>query len=189
MPTGFAGLTAYRAQGVVARWRARPASRSREDPHVVPHGDRSGAVIEPTLTDQWYVRADVGPAAIGAVERDRPFRAAQLGQDLLRVDAQLRALVRVAPALVGPPHPAWYDAEGFIYVEETEEAARAAALEKHGRDVELRQDEDVLDTWFSSALWPFSTLGWPEETEDLRRFYPTSTLVTAQDIIFFWVPG
>ena len=83
--------------------------------------------------------------------------------------------------------PAWYGPDGRIFVEETEEAARAAAREHYGRDEPLRQDEDVLDTWFSSALWPFSTLGWPEETADLARFYPTHTLVTGFDIIFFWV--
>jgi valyl-tRNA synthetase len=83
--------------------------------------------------------------------------------------------------------PAWWGPDGRVFVEETEEAAKAAAREHYGRDEPLRQDEDVLDTWFSSALWPFSTLGWPEKTADLSRFYPTTVLVTAFDIIFFWV--
>ena len=83
--------------------------------------------------------------------------------------------------------PAWYDEDGNIFVAESDEAARKLAREKHGRDVELTRDEDVLDTWFSSALWPFSTLGWPDETKELTRFYPTTVLVTGFDIIFFWV--
>ena len=83
--------------------------------------------------------------------------------------------------------PAWYDAAGNIFVARTAEEAGRQAHEHHGRDVPLRQDDDVLDTWFSSALWPFSTLGWPEQTPDLKTFYPTSVLVTGFDIIFFWV--
>src|SRR6185295_17435581 len=83
--------------------------------------------------------------------------------------------------------PAWYGPDNTVFVEETEAAAQKAAAKHYGKDVELRQDEDVLDTWFSSALWPFSTLGWPEKTPELKKYYPTSTLVTAHDILFFWV--
>src|SRR5690606_24500325 len=83
--------------------------------------------------------------------------------------------------------PAWYGPDGHTFVEESQAAAESAARKHYGRAVELRQDEDVLDTWFSSGLWPFSTLGWPEKTPELKKFYPTSTLVTAHDIIFFWV--
>jgi valyl-tRNA synthetase len=191
MPTEFAGLERFIARkAVVARMDELGLLRGVEKTrHVVPHGDRSGAVIEPYLTDQWYVRADVlAQPAIAAVERDSTvFEPRNWDKTYFEWMRNIEPWCVSRQLWWGHRIPAWYDAEGFIYVEETEEAARAAALEKHGRDVELRQDEDVLDTWFSSALWPFSTLGWPEETEDLRRFYPTSTLVTAQDIIFFWV--
>jgi valyl-tRNA synthetase len=191
MPEGFAGLDRFTARkAVVARMDELGLLREIEKTrHAVPHGDRSGAVIEPYLTDQWYVRADVlAQPAIGAVEHGgtvfTPRNWENTYFDWMR---------RIEPWCVsrqlwwGHRIPAWYDAEGFTYVEETEEEARAAARARHGRDVELQQDEDVLDTWFSSGLWPFSTMGWPEQTEDLRRFYPTTTLVTSFDIIFFWV--
>jgi valyl-tRNA synthetase len=157
--------------------------------HAVPHGDRSGVVIEPYLTDQWYVDAKtLAQPAIRAVEADRTMFVPKNWEK-----TYFEWMRYIEPWCVsrqlwwGHRIPAWYDAEGNVFVEETEEAARAAARGLHGRDVELRQDEDVLDTWFSSALWPFSTLGWPEETPDLKRFYPTSILVTGFDIIFFWV--
>jgi valyl-tRNA synthetase len=191
LPEGLAGLDRFSARKVVvARMEELGLLRGIDKTrHVVPHGDRSGAVIEPYLTDQWYVRADVlAQPAIGAVERDQtvfePRNWENTYFDWMR---------RIEPWCVsrqlwwGHRIPAWYDVEGFVYVEETEEEARAAARARHGRDVELIQDQDVLDTWFSSALWPFSTMGWPERTEDLNRFYPTSTLVTSFDIIFFWV--
>ncbi len=96
-------------------------------------------------------------------------------------------MVHLAPALVGHQIPAWYDGDGHCFVAHTEEEALALAAAKHGRPVALRRDEDVLDTWFSFGLWPFSTLGWPDATPELSRYYPTSALVTGFDIIFFWV--
>ena len=157
--------------------------------HVVPHGDRSGVVIEPYLTDQWYVTAEVlARPAIAAVEDGRTvFEPRHWEKTYFEWMRNIEPWCVSRQLWWGHRIPAWYDADGFAYVEETAEAAAAAARQKHGREVELVQDEDVLDTWFSSALWPFSTLGWPEETDDLRRFYPTSTLVTGFDIIFFWV--
>jgi valyl-tRNA synthetase len=157
--------------------------------HAVPHGDRSGVAVEPYLTDQWYVDAKVlaGPA-IKAVEDGRTEFAPKNWEktyfDWMR---------NIEPWCVsrqlwwGHRIPAWWGPDGRVFVEMTEEEARAAAREHYGRDEPLRQDEDVLDTWFSSALWPFSTFGWPETTPDLARFYPTSVLVTGFDIIFFWV--
>jgi valyl-tRNA synthetase len=154
-----------------------------------PFGDRSNVVIEPMLTDQWYVNAgELAKAAISAVETGKTkFVPESVDEDLLPVDAQHRAVVRFAPALVGAPDSGVVRAGWHVFVEESEAAAQSAAKKHYGKDVALRQDEDVLDTWFSSALWPFSTLGWPENTSELKRFYPTSTLVTAHDIIFFWV--
>ena len=121
----------------------------------------------------------------GGRERAHPFRAGQLEEHLLRVDAQHPGLVHQSPDLVGTSHPGLVRRPGNIYVGRGEQEVRT----KHdlAADYVLQQDEDVLDTWFSSALWPFSTLGWPQQTDRLQRFYPTSVLVTGFDIIFFWV--
>ncbi len=157
--------------------------------HAVPHGDRSGVVIEPYLTDQWYADAKtLAQPAIKAVETDKTvFIPKNWEKTYFEWMRNIEPWCISRQLWWGHRIPAWYDAEGFVYVEETEEEARAAAHAKHGRDMELRQDEDVLDTWFSSALWPFSTMGWPKDSADLKRFYPTSILVTGFDIIFFWV--
>ena len=152
--------------------------------HMVPHGDRSGVVIEPWLTDQWYVDAKtLAQPAIAAVETGKTtFEPASYSKIYFEWLRNIEPWCISRQLWWGHRIPAWYDADGNIYVAETEEDALAQA---GGRP--LTQDEDVLDTWFSSALWPFSTMGWPEKTEDLERFYPTSDLVTAADIIFFWV--
>ena len=176
--------------------------------HAVPHGARSNAVVEPWLTDQWYVdaKALAGPA-IDAV-RDGQTQFVPKSWEKTYFDW----LENIQPWCVsrqlwwGHQIPAWYAPWGAVYVEETEEAAYAEALAdgvERGALTEseaqalasdqarlaetFTRDEDVLDTWFSSALWPFSTLGWPDETPELKRFYPTDTLVTGFDIIFFWV--
>ena len=158
-------------------------------PHklMVPRGDRSGAVIEPLLTDQWYVKvAPLAAEAIKAVEDGRvkfvPDNWKNTYYEWMR-NIQDWCISR--QIWWGHRIPAWYDDAGKIYVARTEIEARKKF--KLGPDVVLKQDEDVLDTWFSSALWPFSTLGWPEETPSLRTWYPTSVLVTGFDIIFFWV--
>ena len=152
--------------------------------HAVPHGDRSGVVIEPWLTDQWYVDAHtLAQPAIKAVEQgDTTFEPTSYSKIYFEWLRNIEPWCISRQLWWGHRIPAWYDADGNIYVAETEEEAIAQAGGKA-----LTQDEDVLDTWFSSALWPFSTMGWPEKTEDLQRFYPTSDLVTAADIIFFWV--
>jgi len=157
--------------------------------HMVPHGDRSGAVLEPRLTDQWYVDAKtLAQPALAAVRDGRTTFVPKNWEK-----TYFEWLENIQPWCVsrqlwwGHRIPAWYDEDGNAYVEETEEAALAAARAKLGDGVTLTRDEDVLDTWFSSALWPFSTLGWPEATPEVARYYPTNALVTGFDIIFFWV--
>ena len=191
VPAEFVGMDRFAARkAIVARMEELGLLRGIEPTrHVVPHGDRSGVVIEPYLTDQWYVDAKtLAQPAIAAVERgDMVFEPRNWEKTYFEWMRNIEPWCVSRQLWWGHRIPAWYAPDGEIFIEETEEAARAAARAHFGRDVELRQDEDVLDTWFSSALWPFSTLGWPEETEDLKRFYPTSVLVTSFDIIFFWV--
>lgn len=185
---GFDRFAARKA--VVGLMAARGLLRKVEpNTHTVPHGDRSDVVIEPWLTDQWYV--DVKPLA------QRALKAVQDGKTKITPESWTRTyndwLENIEPWCVsrqlwwGHQIPAWYGPDGECFVAESEASAQALALAHYGGPVELKRDEDVLDTWFSSALWPFSTLGWPEETAELKRYYPTATLVTAFDIIFFWV--
>ena len=181
--------------------------RVEEHRHSVPHGDRSGVPIEPFLTDQWYV--DAKTLAAPAMESVRAGRTAIVPKTWERT--YFDWMENIQPWCIsrqlwwGHRIPAWYDKEGAVFVENSEEAAREAAIQSYVasgamtpeaaavfRDSAdyhyfLARDEDVLDTWFSSALWPFSTLGWPQETRELERYYPTSLLVTGFDIIFFWV--
>jgi valyl-tRNA synthetase len=157
---------------------------------MLPYDEKSKlVVIEPYLTDQWYVdAATLAKPALAAVEDGRTSIEPKNWEK-----TYFEWLRNIEPWCIsrqlwwGHRIPAWYGPDGEAFVEETQEQARAAARARYGKDVELNQDEDVLDTWFSSALWPFSTLGWPERTPDLKRFYPTSILITAGDIIFFWV--
>ncbi|GJE54771.1 valine--tRNA ligase [Methylobacterium thuringiense] len=157
--------------------------------HAVPHGDRSGVVIEPYLTDQWYV--NVKPLAERALQAVRDGQTRFVPENNEKVFFQW--LTNIEPWCIsrqlwwGHQIPVWYDEEGGIYVAMSEAEAQAKADAARGGPVTLRRDEDVLDTWFSSALWPFSTLGWPETTPELARYYPTNTLVTGKDILFFWV--
>ncbi|MFL5148860.1 MAG: valine--tRNA ligase [Microvirga sp.] len=176
--------------------------------HMVPHGDRSGVPVEPYLTDQWYV--DVKPLAERAVAAVRAGETRFVPENWEKTYFQW--LENIEPWCVsrqlwwGHQIPAWYAPDGSVYVAESEDEALAEALaqavvKNEMTDDEARalasdperaagylaRDEDVLDTWFSSGLWPFSTLGWPDETPELKRYYPTSALVTGFDIIFFWV--
>jgi len=157
--------------------------------HQVPHGDRSGVPIEPLLTVQWYCNAGVlAKPAIEAVEQGRTKFVPQQWENTFFAwmrDIQPWCISR--QLWWGHRIPAWYGPDGQVFVEKDAEAAQAAALAAYGRPVEITQDDDVLDTWFSSALWPFSTLGWPEQTRELARYYPGDVLVTGFDIIFFWV--
>jgi valyl-tRNA synthetase len=185
------GLDRFAARkAVVALMEERGLLRAVEpNTHAVPHGDRSGVVIEPYLTDQWYV--NVKPLAERALQAVRDGKTRFVPDNYEKIFFQW--LENIEPWCVsrqlwwGHQIPVWYDAEGGIFVAESEVEAIAQAAAKHGREVALTRDPDVLDTWFSSALWPFSTLGWPDKTPELARFYPTNTLVTGKDIIFFWV--
>ncbi|WP_380179934.1 valine--tRNA ligase [Kalamiella sp. sgz302252] len=158
-------------------------------PHdlTVPYGDRGGVVIEPMLTDQWYVRtAPLAKVAVEAVEQgDIQFVPKQYENMYFSWMRDIQDWCISRQLWWGHRIPAWYDAEGNVYVGRTEEEVRTE--NNLGADVALNQDEDVLDTWFSSGLWTFSTLGWPEKTPDLSTFHPTSVLVSGFDIIFFWI--
>jgi valyl-tRNA synthetase len=191
VPEAYRGLERYEARKRVVADLEAAGLLEKTDAHTlpVPRGDRSGAVLEPWLTDQWYVRiAPLAEPAIRAVEdgqiRFVPDNWAKTYYQWMR-NIQDWCISR--QLWWGHRIPAWYDDAGHVYVARSEGDAHAAAAKRHGHPVALRQDEDVLDTWFSSALWPFSTLGWPEQSAELRSFYPTSVLVTGFDIIFFWV--
>ena len=154
-----------------------------------PFGDRSGVVIEPMLTDQWYV--DAKTLAQPAIEAVRKGETDFVPENWAKTYFQW--LENIEPWCIsrqlwwGHRIPAWYAPDGEIFVAENEAEASKLAQKHFGKRVELHQDDDVLDTWFSSALWPYSTLGWPEKTPELSAFYPGAVLITAFDIIFFWV--
>ncbi len=190
-PLAYRGLDRFEARKrVVVELEALGLLRGVETTrHAVPHGDRSGVVVEPWLTDQWYVDAKTLAApAIAAVESgETVFEPRHWEKTYFEWMRNIEPWCVSRQLWWGHRIPAWYGPDGHIFVAETAEEAHAAAYEYYGHDEDLRQDEDVLDTWFSSALWPFSTLGWPARTKDLARFYPTHTLVTGFDIIFFWV--
>ncbi|MBL94032.1 MAG: Valine--tRNA ligase [Alphaproteobacteria bacterium MarineAlpha3_Bin5] len=191
VPETFQGLDRY-----VAREKVVEAMRDNgflhqveKNPMTIPYGDRSGVVIEPWLMDQWFVDAKTlaGPA-ITAVEQGKtnfvPKQWENTYYDWMR-NIQPWCISR--QIWWGHQIPAWFGTDGEIFVAETAEEAYAEASRVLGEGCVLEQDPDVLDTWFSSALWPFSTLGWPEKTGELNRYYPTKVLVTGFDIIFFWV--
>jgi len=188
-PAPYRGLDRFEARRRVVADLEAAGLLERIDEHrlMVPRGDRSGSVIEPWLTDQWYVRIEpLAVPAIRAVEDGRiRFVPGNWDKTYFEWMRNIKDWCISRQLWWGHRIPAWYDAEGRVYVGRSEEAVRS----RHGLgpDVRLSQDQDVLDTWFSSALWPFSTLGWPAETPELGRFYPTSVLVTGFDIIFFWV--
>ena len=182
--------------------------RIEPNTHMVPHGDRSGVILEPYLTDQWYVDAKtLAEPAIAAVRSGRTTFVPQNWEK-----TYYEWMENIQPWCIsrqlwwGHQIPAWYGPDGKVFVAETEEEAvghalgyyveqevitpeqgREMALDRNKRANFITRDEDVLDTWFSSALWPFSTLGWPDETPEVKRYYPTDVLVTGFDIIFFWV--
>ena len=156
---------------------------------TVPHGDRSGVVIEPWLMDQWYVdAARLAAPSIKAVEEGRTrFVPERWSKTYFEWMNNIQPWCVSRQLWWGHRIPAWYGPDGTAFVELDEATAQAAANAHYGHDVEITQDDDVLDTWFSSALWPFTTIGWPEDTAELKRYYPGNVLVTGFDIIFFWV--
>ena len=161
------------------------------EPHqlMAPHGDRSNVVIEPWLTDQWYVDAKTlaQPALAAVRSGDTKFVPKNWEKTYFDWLENIQPWCVSRQLWWGHQIPAWYGPDGKVFVERTEAEAQAAAKAHYGADTALTRDEDVLDTWFSSALWPFSTLGWPQDDSFVKRFYPTSVLVTGFDIIFFWV--
>ncbi|WP_193548463.1 valine--tRNA ligase [Azospirillum palustre] len=191
VPEAYRGLDRYEARKrIVAELEALELLEKIEPhTHMVPHGDRSGVAIEPWLTDQWYVdAATLAKPAIEAVETGKTvFVPKQWENTYFEWMRNIQPWCISRQIWWGHQIPAWYGPDGTFFVEETEVEARAAATVHYGSDVELTRDADVLDTWFSSALWPFSTLGWPDQTPELDRYYPTDVLVTGFDIIFFWV--
>ena len=192
---GFArslqGLDRYDARRAIVAELERLELLEKVEAHTnqVPHGDRSGVAIEPLLTVQWYCNAgELAKPAIAAVEQGRTKFVPQQWENTFFAwmrDIQPWCISR--QLWWGHRIPAWYGPDGQVFVEETEAEAVDAARAHYGEDRPLTRDGDVLDTWFSSALWPFSTLGWPELTPDLARYYPGDVLVTGFDIIFFWV--
>ncbi|ROQ28710.1 valine--tRNA ligase [Gallaecimonas pentaromativorans] len=189
IPAEFQGLERFAARkAIVAKFDALGLLEKVDDHNLsVPYGDRGGVVIEPMLTDQWYVRvAPLAKPAIEAVEDGRiQFVPKQYENMYFAWMRDIQDWCISRQLWWGHRIPAWYDETGKVYVGRSEDEVRA----KHnlGSEVVLKQDNDVLDTWFSSALWTFSTLGWPEKLEDLKVFHPTDVLVTGFDIIFFWV--
>ncbi len=189
IPEGYAGLDRFKArQKIIDDFSQLALLESIKDHELkVPRGDRSGTVIEPFLTDQWYVKVEsLAKPAIDAVESGEVrFVPEAWSKTYFQWMYNLQDWCISRQLWWGHRIPAWYDQEGQVYVGDSEAAVR----QKYQLDdaVELKQDNDVLDTWFSSALWPFATLGWPEETPEVKTFLPTSVLVTGFDIIFFWV--
>src|SRR6185437_9645233 len=188
---GLAGQDRFVARRAIVAELERLGLLDKIEPHThqVPHGDRSGVPIEPFLTTQWYANAgELAKPAIAAVESGRTvFVPKQWENTFFAWMRDIQPWCISRQLWWGHRIPAWYGPDGAVFVERTEEEALAAARAHYGRDEVLSRDEDVLDTWFSSGLWPFSTLGWPEQTTELARYYPTDVLVTGFDIIFFWV--
>ncbi|MFO1428469.1 MAG: valine--tRNA ligase [Steroidobacteraceae bacterium] len=188
-PAAYRGLDRFAARKRVVADLEALGLVEKIEPHrlQVPRGDRSGAVIEPWLTDQWYVRiAPLATPAIEAVEQGRiRFVPENWDRTYYEWMRNIKDWCISRQLWWGHRVPAWYDDSGRVYVARDEAEVRTKY--RLGADVALRRDEDVLDTWFSSALWPFSTLGWPDDTQALKTWYPTSVLVTGFDIIFFWV--
>jgi valyl-tRNA synthetase len=204
------GVDRFKARKIVIQRLEDAGLMDKIEPHthMVPHGDRSGVVIEPFLTDQWYVNAKaLAVQAIAAVREGKTnFVPKNWEKTYFEWMENIQPWCISRQLWWGHQIPAWYGPDGKVFVAETEEEAVSRALaydEETGalrhhqardmardpgkREPFLLRDEDVLDTWFSSALWPFSTLGWPDDTKEVKRFYPTSALVTGFDIIFFWV--
>ena len=186
-PSDYQDLDRFEARKKIVADLEKQNLIEKIDPHtlMVPRGDRTNSIIEPYMTDQWFVK--VKPLAEPAIEAVKNgsirFVPENWEKTYFNWMENIEDWCISRQIWWGHRIPAWYDKEGKYYVADSLEEAQIQA----GIDVELTQDDDVLDTWFSSALWPFSTLGWPEETPELSRFYPTSVLVTGFDIIFFWV--
>jgi valyl-tRNA synthetase len=190
-PAKYRGLDRFEARKQVVADMEAQGLVEKIEPHTytVPYGDRGGVPVEPFLTEQWYADAKkLAQEPIAAARDGRVSFVPERGRDDF-----FRWMENIEPWCIsrqlwwGHQIPAWYGPDRKIFVVPSEEEAKAEARRHYGRDVPLERDPDVLDTWFSSALWPFSTLGWPEQTIELAKYYPTSVLVTGWDILFFWV--
>ncbi|MGB4056597.1 MAG: valine--tRNA ligase, partial [Alphaproteobacteria bacterium] len=190
-PEGYVGMDRFAARKkILAELEAMELLVKVDDiKHVVPYGDRSGEVIEPFLTDQWYCDAPkLAIPAITAVEEGKTRFVPKNWEN-----TYFEWMKNIQPWCIsrqlwwGHQIPAWFGPDGKIFVDLDEKSAQAQADKAYGEKVTLTRDEDVLDTWFSSALWPFSTLGWPDTVPEVKRYYPGDVLVTGFDIIFFWV--
>jgi valyl-tRNA synthetase len=188
-PKKYRGLDRFDARKQIVDDLETAGALDKIEPHTlkVPIGDRGGAVIEPYLTDQWYV--DVKPLAKPAIDAVKQGQVRFIPENWSKTYFQWMENIQdwcISRQLWwGHRIPAWYDEQGKVYVADDE--AQVRSKYNLAADCKLRQETDVLDTWFSAGLWPFSTMGWPENTEELANFYPTSTLITGFDIIFFWV--
>lgn len=189
LPAKYQGMERFAARkAIVAEFEQLGLLQEIKDHDLtVPYGDRGGVVIEPMLTDQWYVRAGIlAKPAVEAVENgDIQFVPKQYENMYFSWMRDIQDWCISRQLWWGHRIPAWYDEQGNVFVGRNEEEVRAE--NNIAADIALRQDDDVLDTWFSSALWTFGTLGWPEKTPELNVFHPTDVLVTGFDIIFFWV--
>ncbi|MGE0203248.1 MAG: valine--tRNA ligase [Hyphomicrobiaceae bacterium] len=190
-PVAYRGLARFEARKQVVSDLAALDLLEKIEPHThaVPHAQRGDAIIEPWLTDQWYVdAATLAKPALEAVRAGKTrFVPEKYAADYFRWLENIQPWCISRQLWWGHQIPAWYGPDGKVFVAHDEAEALAAANKAYGKAVPLTRDPDVLDTWFSSGLWPFSTLGWPDKTPELARYYPTSTLVTGFDIIFFWV--
>jgi valyl-tRNA synthetase len=191
VPSDYRGLSRYEAREkiILTMENLGLLSKVEANVHFVPHGDRSNVPLEPWLTDQWYCDAKtLAEPAIQAVKEGKTQFVPRNWEN-----TYFEWMNNIQPWCIsrqlwwGHQIPAWFGPDGEIFVSETEKEAYQQALSHYGKEVSLIRDEDVLDTWFSSALWPFSTIGWPEKSEELKRYYPGDVLVTGFDIIFFWV--
>ncbi|MBI3676217.1 MAG: valine--tRNA ligase [Proteobacteria bacterium] len=192
VPEAYRGLDRFKAREVVLADLEALEFVDRVEPvtHAVPHDEKTKTVVlEPYMTEQWYL--DVRPLAEKAIAAVRTGKTRIVPENWENI--YFRWLENIHPWCIsrqlwwGHQIPVWYDDQKHIYVAESENEALIEARKKRGQEVFLTRDSDVLDTWFSSALWPFSTLGWPDKTPELKRYYPTSVLITGFDIIFFWV--
>ncbi|MFL2816162.1 MAG: valine--tRNA ligase [Alphaproteobacteria bacterium] len=185
------GLDRFEARSKLLKMLSVEGYLNKEEKYnnSVPHGDRSDVVIEPYLTEQWYVDAKklAKPALDSVKSGDMKFIPANWSKTYYEWLENIQPWCISRQLWWGHRIPAWYTKDGKIIVAHNEKEASAIAEKEFGKDIEIYQDEDVLDTWFSSALWPFSTLGWPQETLEIEKYYPTNLLVTGFDIIFFWV--
>jgi valyl-tRNA synthetase len=191
VPRAYRGVDRFAARRRIVADLEAQGLLEKVEPHtlMLPYGDRSGVVIEPWLTDQWFCDAKaLAGAAIAAVESGRTrFVPRQWENTFFEWMRNIQPWCISRQLWWGHQIPAWYGPDETIFVAESEAEAQAEAAAKYGEPAALTRDEDVLDTWFSSGLWPFSTLGWPQQTRELERYYPTDVLVTGFDIIFFWV--